>query len=76
MNGSDNGIGDEGGVALGQGLATNSFLKQMILESEYDVTVCMFCVWREEGREKGVGWFCWMCVCVFDEVFDDGKEDK
>ena len=37
--GSDNKIGDEGGVSLGKALETNSTLTELYLWSEYDMSV-------------------------------------
>ena len=37
--GSDNKIGDEGGVSLGKALETNSTLTKLDLECEYDMSV-------------------------------------
>ena len=37
--GSGNKIGDEGGVSLGKALETNSTLKSLYLDGEYDMSV-------------------------------------
>ena len=77
--GSDNKIGDEGGVSLGKALETNSTLTILILCSEYDMSVYVcyvLCVWI--GRFVWLGvlsptcwmfsfvalWFGWF-VCVY-----------